>query len=202
MTTDPTPLLLTLGAATLAESGGRPLASGLRPVWSASVLAAPAFPVRCAAGDNLAIHHAVTRAPTGSALVVAVDGAPELGWWGEVLTIAAQARGLTGLAIDAHVRDTAAIAEHRFPVWARGVALPGAQKVASGTVGEAVTVRGALVEAGDWVVADGDGVVIVPGSALDDVLAAGRQRAAREAAMFEELRGGRTTVELLDLPRT
>lgn len=200
MSDDPTGRLLELGAATLAESGARPLASGLSPVWAGAVLAAPALPVRCATGDNLAVHHAVATAAPGSALVVSVDGGHDLGWWGEVLTIAAQARDLRGLVIDSCVRDTAGIAAHEFPVWARGVALPGARKQEPGSVGTAVTVRGALVEPGDWVVADGDGVVIVPGGSLEGVLAKGGDRAEREAVMFQQLRGGRTTVELLGLP--
>ena len=199
--TDPTARLLALGTATFAESGARPLAPGLAAVWSGAALAAPVVPVRCAAGDNLAVHHAVATAPAGAALVVMVDGGHELGWWGEVLTVGAQARGLTGLVIDAHVRDTAAIAARRFPVWARGTALPGAQKATPGTVGLAITVRGARAEEGDWVVADGDGVVIVPSATLDAVLAAGHQRADREAVLFGELEAGRTTVDLLGLDR-
>ncbi len=183
----------------MAESGARPLAPGLHPVWPGPGMAAPAIPVRCAGGDNLAVHHAVATAPAGSALVVVVDGEHELGWWGEVLTVAAHTRGLTGLVIDAHVRDTAAVAARAFPIWARGAALPGASKVTPGTIGEPITVRGALVEAGDWVVADRDGVVIVPGRSIGEVLAAGRDRADREAVLFEELQAGRTTIELLGL---
>ena len=141
--TDPTGRLLALGTATLAESGARPLTPGLPRCGP--VRCWPHRPSRCgaAAGDNLAVHHAVASAPAGSALVVTVDAGHELGWWGEVLTVGAQARGLTGLVIDAHVRDTAAIAARRFPVWAQGTALPGATKVTPGSVGAAVSVRGA-----------------------------------------------------------
>ncbi len=191
--------LVRLGSATVSESGGRALDAGLLPAWPGAVVAAPALPVWCPSADNLAIHLAVAGAPPGSALVVAVEGMPERGWWGEVLTVAAQARGIVGLVIDACVRDTAAIAERGFPVWTRGVALPGAQKVDPGRVGAPVDIRGATVELGDWVVADADGVVVITGPDLADVVAAGGERAAREARMFDELASGRTTVELLGL---
>jgi 4-hydroxy-4-methyl-2-oxoglutarate aldolase len=135
-------------------------------------------------------------------LVVAVEGRPDLGWWGEVLTTAAEARGITGLVIDACVRDTAAIAAHRFPVFAIGIALPGAAKEGGGVVGGPVSIGGAVVNTGDQVVADADGVVVIPGRAHDEVVAAGRARQAKEAAYFAELRDGRTTVELLGLDAT
>lgn len=191
--------LARLGSATLGESGARPMRARIRAAWRGARLAAPAYPVRCTPGDNLAVHVAVTRAPAGSALVVDVGDEPERGYWGEVLTTGAKARGLRGLVIDGGVRDVAALEELAFPVFSALVALPGAAKVAAGAVGAPVRVGGAEVEAGDWVVGDEDGVVVVPGSALDDVLAAGRARADKEQGLFEQLRGGATTVELLDL---
>ncbi len=191
--------LMRLGSATVSESGGRALDPGLLPVWPGVVLAAPLVPVWCASGDNLAIHLAVASSPPGIALVVAVAGEHERGWWGEVLTAAAQARGIVGLVIDACVRDTLAIADRRFPVWARGVALPSANKVDHGRFGAAVDIRGCTARSGDWVVADADGVVVIAGADLARVLDAGRERAAREANMFEELASGRTTIDLLGL---
>ncbi len=191
--------LLQLGSATLGESGALPMRPRVRARWEGASLAAPAYPVRCAPGDNLAIHVAVARAPTGSALVVDVGDVLERGYWGEVLTTGAEARGLAGLVIDGGVRDTAALRAHRFPVFAALVSLPGATKEKPGTVGMPVQVGGAAVSAGDWVVADDDGVVVVPGPAFEAVLAAGRARAEKEQGMFEALRGGGTTVELLGL---
>ena len=85
--------LLALGAATIGESGGLPMRARIRAVWRGARLAAPAFPVRCTPGDNLAIHVAVASAPPGSALAVDVGAEDELGYWGEVLTTAAQSRG-------------------------------------------------------------------------------------------------------------
>jgi hypothetical protein len=92
--------LLELGAATLGESGGHAMRARIRAAWPGARLAAPAFPVHCTPGDNLAIHVAVAEAPAGSALVVDVGDVPELGYWGEVLTTGAESRGLAGLVID------------------------------------------------------------------------------------------------------
>jgi 4-hydroxy-4-methyl-2-oxoglutarate aldolase len=155
--------------------------------------------VRCTPGDNLAIHVGVARAPAGAALVVDVGDVRELGYWGEVLTTAAESRGLVGLVIDGCVRDVAALADHGFPVFSTGLALPGATKKLPGHLDRPAVVGDVDVEPGDWVVGDGDGVVVVPGASLHDVVAAGRARAEKERGYFDSLRGGATTIELLDL---
>jgi 4-hydroxy-4-methyl-2-oxoglutarate aldolase len=191
--------LLALGAATLGESGARLLPPRVRPAWPGARLAAPALPVRCAPGDNLAIHVAVATAPAGHALVVDVGDVPDRGYWGEVLTTGAEARQLAGLVIAGGVRDVDALCAHGFPVFSATVALRGATKRERGSVGLPVEVAGTTVALGDWVVGDVDGVVIVPGESLDDVLTAGQARADKEAGYFEALRGGTTTVELLGL---
>ena len=157
--------------------------------------AGPAYPVRCSPGDNLAIHVAVTRAPAGSILVADMGGERDYGYWGEVLTTGAEARGIAGLVIDACVRDCDALAAHGFPVFSTGLALTGASKTQPGVGRPAVTVGDVAVEPGDWIVADVDGVVVLPGAELDAVLAAGAARTAKEAALFDVLRAGGSTVE-------
>lgn len=191
--------LLELGAATLGESGAAPLPARIRAVWPGARLAAPAFPVRCTPGDNLAVHVAVTLAPPGSALIVDVGDVAERGYWGEVLTTAAEARHLAGLVIDGCVRDLAALTAHGFPVFAVSTALPGATKDSPGTAGTPTDVAGVRVTTEDWVVGDDDGVVVVPGARLDEVVAAGRSRAAKEQRLFDQLRSGATTLSLLEL---
>ena len=191
--------LLALGAATLGESGGRPMEPAVRPAWPGATLAAPAYTVRCGPGDNLAIHVAVAGAPPGSALVVATTEPRHRGYWGEVLTTAAEARNLAGLVIDGGVRDVAALQAHRFPVFSATIALAGATKVGPGSVGGVVRVGGVDVRTGDWVIGDADGVTVVPSDLLAEVTAAGQARAERETAYFAALRDGRTTVDLLGL---
>jgi 4-hydroxy-4-methyl-2-oxoglutarate aldolase len=195
--------LLTLGSATVGEAGGRPLDPRIKPAWPGARLAAPAFTVTCPPGDNLAVHLAVAEAPVGVALVVDAHQRPQRGYWGEVLTTAAEARGLVGLVIDGGVRDTGALASHGFPVFSSLVALPGATKVGGGNVGGIARVGEEDVSPGDWVVGDADGVTVVEGAELDGVLAAAWARADKEAAMFDRLRQGSTTLDLLGLdPRS
>ncbi len=193
---------LVLGAATLGESGARRMHRRVKPVWVGARVAGRAFTVRCSPGDNLAIHVAVTRAPSESVLIADMGGERDFGYWGEVLTTAAEARGIAGLVIDACVRDCDALATHRFPVFATGLALTGASKSRRGAVDRAVTVGDVAVEPGDWVVGDVDGVVVLPGAQLDTVLEAAHARADKEAALFEALRGGATTVEQFGLDTT
>jgi 4-hydroxy-4-methyl-2-oxoglutarate aldolase len=191
--------LLVLGAATLGESGGRNMSPRIRAVWKGATLSAPAYPVRCTPGDNLAIHVAVTTAPPGHVLVVDVGDEKEFGYWGEVLTTGAESRGLAGLVIDGGVRDVSALEAHGFAVFSTTVALRGAAKQSPGSVGAPVTVGGVEVHNGDWVVGDADGVTVIAGGSLDAVLAAGRARADKEEGLFAALRDGATTVDLLDL---
>ena len=191
------------GAATLGESGARIMAPRIARAWPGAVLAAPAFPVRCTPGDNLAIHRAVDDAPSGSALVVDVGELAEYGYWGEVLTTAAQARGIAGLVIDGGVRDIAPIEGLGFPIFSRTIALRGATKDRPGGVDVPIRCGGASVVPGDWVVGDADGVVVVPAEHLDGVLGAADARTKKEAGLFEALRAGTaTTLTLLGLDRS
>ena len=191
--------LARLGSATIGESGGLAAHRRLRPAWSGASVAAPAYPVGCTPGDNLAVHVAVTKAPKGSVLVVDVGQVADRGYWGEVLTTAAEAAGLAGLILDGGVRDVAALEAHGFPVFSSTIALTGASKDKPGTVGLPVRVGGVEVSAGDWVVADVDGVAFVPRASVDDVLAAGGDRETKEAGFFDALKSGSTTVGLLGL---
>ena len=191
--------LLRHGTATLGESGARRMRSRIRPVWAGAEVAGPAVPVRCTPGDNLGIHVGVTVAPPGSVLVVDVGEDRELGFWGEVLTTAAQARGIAGLVIDGCVRDVDALAAHGFPVFSSGVALTGATKEMPGSVNREIVAGDGEVDASDWIVGDVDGVVVVPGASVDDVLAAAQARTVKEAGLFDALQAGKTTIELLGL---
>ncbi len=132
-------------------------------------------------------------------IVASVGAEPERGYWGEVLTTGAEARGIVGLVIDGGVRDATALEAHHFPVFSSMIALKGATKELPGRVGGQALVGDVLVREGDWIVADADGVTVVPIKATDDVLTAGQAREAKEAGFFAALRDGRTTVELLGL---
>ena len=190
-----------LGTAALHEASGLESSAvdpALRPVWAGASLAGPAFPVECAPGDNLAIHQAMAAVPRGSVLAVAAGGILA-GYWGEVLTVAAEAAGVAGLVIDGGVRDSAALAARRFPVFARGVSVRGTRKACAPPVGRPIRLGGAPVALGDLVVADEDGVVVIPADAVERTLAAALARVRKEADIMERLGQGRTTLELLGL---
>jgi len=191
--------LLKLGSATLGESGAQGLNSRIHAMWPGARFAGPAFAVRCPVGDNLAVHAGVARARRGSVLAVTVAGDVSRGYWGEVLATAAQAAGIVALVIDGPVRDLDRLAAMRFPVFARGHALPGAAKSGPGEIGGTVALGDVTVHTGDWLVGDTDGIVAVRPEAVSDVIAAGRAREAKELGMFERLKGGATTVDLLGL---
>jgi 4-hydroxy-4-methyl-2-oxoglutarate aldolase len=171
-------------------------------MWKGSVFAGPALTVACAAGDNLALHAAVAAARPGVVLAVAFAGDSVRGYWGEVLTVAALAAGVTALVIDGEVRDLTAIEQHGFPVFARGAALRGASKAGPGSLQTPVVLGDAIVRPGDWLVGDADGVVVIREDDLADCRAAGAARRAKEAGFFTRLRSGATTVELLSLDIT
>ncbi|WP_397532718.1 RraA family protein [Roseateles sp.] len=191
---------LALGASTLYEASGQPCAidPAIRPVWAGAAIAAPAYPVRCAPGDNLAIHLALERAPRGSVLVVTANDFVA-GYWGEVLTVAAEAAGIVGLVIDGGVRDVAAMSRRRFPVFSRGISVRGTIKASAPSVGQPIHMTGVQIAAGDLVVADDDGVVVLPFAQIDAVLVAGEARARKEADFMARLALGETTVDLLGL---
>lgn len=175
-----------------------PMDPRIRPAWPSAMVAGPAFSVTCATGDNLAVHAAVVEAPPGSVLVVAADP-PARGYWGELLTTGAEARGIRGLVIDGGVRDVAALEAHGFPVFSPLIALPGASKLGGGEIGSTARVGGVDVETGDWIVADRDGVTVIARDDLQSTIVRGKARAEKEALMLAKLRGGATTVELLGL---
>jgi 4-hydroxy-4-methyl-2-oxoglutarate aldolase len=189
--------LLELGTATLYESSGLDcwLPATLRPVWPGAAMVGTALPVRTAAGDNLPLHLALGVADPGEVLVVDAGGAAH-GYWGEVLTVAARERGVLGLVIDGGVRDTLRLEALHFPVFSTSVALRGTRKDDSGTVGESLTIGVARVERGDVVVADADGVVVLPLASFDAIVDAGRARQQKESQFLERIRSGELTVDL------
>lgn len=192
-----------LGTSTLYEALGITAAAtdiAIRPVWTGASLAGSAYPLECSPGDNLSIHIALEQAPRGSVLVVSTGGFVA-GYWGEVLTVAAQAAGVAGLVIDGGVRDIAAMTALRFPVFTRGISMRGTIKASTPSVGKPMRFTGTLVELGDLVVADDDGVLVIPATHVASALDDGQARADKEANMMASLKQGHSTLELLGLTR-
>lgn len=178
----------------------RALDPGIRPAWPGARVVGPAFTVRCHVGDNLAIHRAVERADKGHVLVIDV-GRHLAGYWGEILTVAAEVRGIAGVVIDGGLRDTEAMQRHGFGAFARGTALYRTAKNEAGELGVPVVVGGVEIAPGDFVVGDSDGVVAIAAADVSEVVAAARGHAQREASALERIRAGETTLDALGLRR-
>jgi 4-hydroxy-4-methyl-2-oxoglutarate aldolase len=173
-----------LSPTTLADvvSRDRVMDIGIRPLWAGMPrVAGPAFPVRCAPGDNLMLHAAIYRAEPGSVVVVEAGDVDYAVAGGNICAIA-QRRGIAAFVIDGVIRDVAEARENRFPVFARGVIpIPGV-KQAVGRFGVPVSCGGVLVAPGDIVAADEEGIVVVTRQDHDKVLVAAQEIAAKDAA--------------------
>ena len=204
--TDTTTLtrLAELGAATVYEANGQigALDAGLKPLDPTSTLAGRAVTLDLAPADNWYVHLALLECGPGDVLVIDAKGFLEAGPWGDVLTAAAQERGVAGLVIDGAVRDSQDIIASGFPVFARGLSIKGTTKVVPGKINVPVTVGGVVVEPGDVIIGDADGLVRVPADQVHSALASSEARAAKEERFVQQIRGnGATTLDLLGLPR-
>jgi 4-hydroxy-4-methyl-2-oxoglutarate aldolase len=189
-----------LPTATLHEAGGKigALPSAIKPVAAGMAFAGSALTVHSPPGDNLWLHRALDISRLGDVLVVHVNGAYEHGYWGEIMATMAIARGLAGLVIDGCVRDGALLAEFGFPVFARGLCIRGTGKDfgALGWLNHPVRMGEITVHAGDLVVGDGDGVVVVPQGRAAEVIDKSVRREADEAAIVQRLRDGASTLDV------
>jgi 4-hydroxy-4-methyl-2-oxoglutarate aldolase len=187
--------------ATLFEAAGQRgmIDPSIRPAWPGARVCGPAATVECPPGDNLMLHVAVANATPGVVLVATVGGYLSAGAWGEILTAAAQARGIAGLVIDGAARDIDAIRQVTFPVFSRGLAIGACTKERPGELGHAIQFGGATVKPGDLVLGDADGLVVVEQERLDEVYETAVKRRKRESEIIAKLRQGHTTMELLGL---
>jgi 4-hydroxy-4-methyl-2-oxoglutarate aldolase len=193
----------TFGAATLHEAAGQigVMTSAIVTRTPGLPLAGWAYPVACPANDNLWLHRAVYAAKPGDVLVVDVGGAFEAGYWGEILSWAARARGLAGVVIDGGVRDTARLAGIGVPVFSRCCSIRGTSKRPDGrgVLNQPTVVGGVTVQPGSLVVGDDDGVVLLPRADVPGILAAASARLDKETQIIAQIQEGRTTLELFGL---
>jgi 4-hydroxy-4-methyl-2-oxoglutarate aldolase len=193
--------LRSYGVATVHEAMGRvgSLGPDLRPIQQGLTIAGRAVTALCWPGDNLMIHAAVEQCSEGDILVVATAAPSTHGMFGDLFATALAHRGVLGVVIDAGVRDTATLREMGFGAWSRHVSAEGTVKATAGSVNLPVVIAGQLIEPGDVIVADDDGVVRVPRAGAGRAADAAQARAAKEEATRAAFEEGELGLDRYDL---
>lgn len=184
--------------ATIHEALGKwgNLPAAIKPVNPQMKICGPAYTVKTMPRDNVLLHRAYAYAKPGDVIVASCSGFYEAGYWGDLMSLGAKTKGIAGLVIDACVRDADEIEAMGFPVFSRGLCIRGTSNFGDGTLNEPIVIGEFVVNPGDIIAGDRDGVVVVPQHRIEEAIEKSLAREAKEENVRKQLREGKTSLEI------
>lgn len=185
-------------AATIHEALGKygNLPSAIKPISSTMKICGPAYTVKTMPRDNILLHRAYAYAKPGDVIIANCSGFYEAGYWGDLMSLGAKTKGINGLVIDGCVRDADDIEAMGFPVFSRGLCILGTSNHGDGFLNEPIVIGDVLINPGDIIIGDRDGVVVVPQNRIAEAIEKSAAREAKEENVRKQLREGKTSLQI------
>ena len=185
-------------AATIHEALGKygNLPSAIKPISSTMKVCGPAYTVKTMPRDNILLHRAYAYAKPGDVIIANCSGFYEAGYWGDLMSLGAKTKGINGLVIDGCVRDADDIEAMGFSVFSRGLCILGTSNHGDGFLNKPIVIGDVLINPGDIIIGDRDGVVVVPQNRITEAIEMSTAREAKEENVRRQLREGKTSLQI------